>query len=57
MSDPALLVLDEPTRSLDPEAVARLWAAIERRPQASVLIATHRADDVARCNERIHLGS
>jgi ABC-2 type transport system ATP-binding protein len=57
LGDPALLVLDEPTRSLDPGAIARLWAAIERRPQASVLIATHRADDVARCNQRIDLGS
>lgn len=47
---PALLLLDEPTRSLDDAAVARLWAALERRAETAVVIATHRADDIARCD-------
>ena len=50
---PRLLVLDEPTRSLDDGAIARLWAALARRPEAAVLIATHRPDDLDNCNRRI----
>jgi ABC-2 type transport system ATP-binding protein len=57
LDDPELLVLDEPTRSLDDEATARLWAALDRRPAAALLMATHRDDDIARCHQRIELGS
>jgi ABC-type multidrug transport system ATPase subunit len=53
LGDPALLLLDEPTRSLDSGAVSRLWAAIARRPKAAVLIATHNNDDAARCEKRV----
>jgi ABC-type multidrug transport system ATPase subunit len=56
LGDPALLVLDEPTRSLDPKAVERLWGAIDRRPSIALLIATHRGDDVDRCGRRFALG-
>jgi ABC-type multidrug transport system ATPase subunit len=56
LGSPALLVLDEPTRSLDPGAVERLWGAIDRRPELTLLIATHRSDDVERCTERLDLG-
>jgi ABC-type multidrug transport system ATPase subunit len=52
---PRLLLLDEPTRSLDAEATERLWRAVEVRPELAVLIATHRNDDVARCDRRIDL--
>jgi ABC-type multidrug transport system ATPase subunit len=52
---PAVLVLDEPTRSLDAAAAGRLWAALDRRPELTVLIATHRPEDVARCNARLDL--
>jgi ABC-2 type transport system ATP-binding protein len=55
LGGPTLLLLDEPTRSLDSGAVARLWAAIERRPQAALLIATHNSDDAARCEKRVEL--
>ncbi|HEX8207834.1 MAG TPA: ABC transporter ATP-binding protein [Solirubrobacteraceae bacterium] len=48
-ADPDVLLLDEPTRSLDKEAIARFWAAIDRRPDAAVLIATHRDEDLERC--------
>ena len=51
---PPLLLLDEPTRSLDAEARTRLWAALDRRrDDSSLLIATHRDDDVARCGSRL----
>lgn len=53
MGDPALLVLDEPTRSLDEEAIGRFWAAIDRRTEAAVVLATHRSDDIARCAKRV----
>jgi ABC-type multidrug transport system ATPase subunit len=53
IGEPELLLLDEPTRSLDVEAVTRLWAAINRRPETALVIATHNEDDVARCGHRI----
>jgi ABC-2 type transport system ATP-binding protein len=57
LGETALLRLDEPTRSLDEEATARLWAALDRRPKSTLLIATHRDDDVDRCDRRIDLGA
>lgn len=53
LGEPALLLLDEPTRSLDTGAVERLWAAIERRPTVAVLIATHNSEDAERCEKRV----
>jgi ABC-type multidrug transport system ATPase subunit len=50
---PILLVLDEPTRSLDEGAIDRFWRAIERRPETAVLMATHSDDDAARCNAQL----
>jgi ABC-type multidrug transport system ATPase subunit len=55
LGDPPLLLLDEPTRSLDSGAVERLWAAIERRKHAAILMATHRDGDVAHCDSTIDL--
>jgi ABC-2 type transport system ATP-binding protein len=55
IGEPPLLLLDEPTRSLDDAAVEALWAAIERRPTVALLIATHRREDVARCDREIRL--
>jgi ABC-2 type transport system ATP-binding protein len=57
LDDPELLLLDEPTRSLDDQATARLWAALDRRPASALLMATHGDDDVDRCDRRIELGS
>jgi ABC-2 type transport system ATP-binding protein len=55
LGEPSLLLLDEPTRSLDEAAVERLWGALERRSQAAVVIATHRQEDIARCDRRVSL--
>jgi ABC-type multidrug transport system ATPase subunit len=55
LAAPLVLLLDEPTRSLDDEAVARLWAALDRRLDSVVLIATHRPDDVDHCDDELHL--
>jgi ABC-2 type transport system ATP-binding protein len=53
LGDPPLILLDEPTRSLDAEARERLWQALERRQRAGVVIATHLDEDVKRCGRRI----
>ena len=55
VGDPELLLLDEPTRSLDENAVQRLWAALDRRPQLALLVATHIDADVSRCHGRLDL--
>ena len=57
LGGPELLVLDEPTRSLDEQAVGRFWRALDRRSEVAVLIATHRPDDVERCDDEIRLPS
>ena len=50
---PKLLLLDEPTRSLDADATDRVWQAISARPDLAVVIATHRKDDLDRCDSSI----
>jgi ABC-2 type transport system ATP-binding protein len=55
LGDPKLLLLDEPTRSLDDAAVERLWSALSRRPHTAVMIASHSHEDLERCDERIDL--
>jgi ABC-type multidrug transport system ATPase subunit len=56
LGDPALVLLDEPTRSLDAGARERMWGALERRPQLGALIATHLPDDVEHCGASVVLG-
>lgn len=46
---PRLLLLDEPTRSLDDAAMHRIWAAIDRRDVA-VVLASHLSADHERCD-------
>jgi ABC-type multidrug transport system ATPase subunit len=53
LGDPAVVLLDEPTRSLDEEARGRLWAALERRPAVATMIATHLKEDLDRCDRRV----
>jgi len=55
LGDPQLLLLDEPTRSLDADAHERLWGALERRPGLAAVVATHREEDLAHCDERLQL--
>jgi ABC-2 type transport system ATP-binding protein len=55
LGSPRLLLLDEPTRSLDDAARERLWDAIDRRPDAALMIATHRDEDTARCQRHLDL--
>lgn len=56
IGDPAVLLLDEPTRSLDAKAGERLWRAFERRPHAAVVLASHRPEDLDRCSRSLELG-
>jgi len=53
LGDPALVLLDEPTRSLDADARRRLWQALERRERTSLVIATHLEEDLSRCDGRV----
>ena len=53
LGHPSVVLLDEPTRSLDHAAVSRIWAALDRRPEIAVLIATHLDDDLDRCDSRV----
>jgi ABC-2 type transport system ATP-binding protein len=53
LGDPPVLLLDEPTRSLDADARGRLWAALDRRTESVLLVATHLDEDLSRCDERI----
>jgi ABC-type multidrug transport system ATPase subunit len=55
VGEPALLLLDEPTRSLDEDAVGRLWGALDRRRGTALVVATHNASDLSRCDERLDL--
>lgn len=45
LGSPSVLILDEPTRSLDSDARGRLWKALERRTDSTVLVATHLDED------------
>ena len=55
LGEPMLLLLDEPTRSLDEAAAHRLWQALDRRPHLAVLLTTHNRDDLAHCDAHIDL--
>jgi ABC-2 type transport system ATP-binding protein len=55
LGEPPLLLLDEPSRSLDEGAFARLWMAIERRENAAALVSTHSAADRNHCDRHIDL--
>ena len=55
LGEPALLLLDEPGRSLDEHATAQLWAAIDRRPELTCVVASHRSGDRSRCHHVLDL--
>ncbi|MEV4825523.1 ABC transporter ATP-binding protein [Micromonospora sp. NPDC049274] len=54
---PALLLLDEPSRSLDDASRLLLWQALDRRPELSCVIASHHADDRRRCQSALTLAA
>ncbi len=54
LGEPALLLLDEPTRSLDTEARELLWSALDRRSVACV-IASHLTSDRERCDRVLEM--
>jgi ABC-type multidrug transport system ATPase subunit len=56
LGEPDVLLLDEPTRSLDAGATERLWQAVERRSHVAVLLASHRREDLDRCSRSLVLG-
>jgi ABC-2 type transport system ATP-binding protein len=53
--DPSVIVLDEPTNSLDPAGVIRLRESLLRRAQdsAAILVSSHHLDEVARIAGRL----
>jgi ABC-type multidrug transport system ATPase subunit len=53
LGSPSVVLLDEPTRSLDRDARGRLWDALDRRPDVAVLLASHLDEDVDRCGTRV----
>lgn len=57
LADPRVLVLDEPTASLDPEADAAIMAFLKRSQNCAVLLIAHRPDTIAMADRCIHLRS
>ncbi|MFI5835417.1 ATP-binding cassette domain-containing protein [Micromonospora sp. NPDC051300] len=57
VGDPALVVLDEPDRSLDARSRARLWAALDRRTDLTCVVVSHHADRRDRGYREITLGA
>jgi ABC-type multidrug transport system ATPase subunit len=55
LGNPAALLLDEPTRSMDERSRALAWDAIDRRSEVAVVLATHDRDEAARCGEELLL--
>lgn len=57
LGEPPTLLLDEPTRSLDHDARERMWAALDRRRERSVLMVSHLDEDVESCDRVFRLGA
>ena len=55
LSDPRVLVLDEPTASLDPEADRALIDVLRRDRGRAVLLIAHRPDTIAAADRVVHL--
>ncbi len=55
INDPELLILDEPTAGLDPQARHQVWEKVEdlRRRGLTVLLTTHYMDEAARLCDRL----
>ena len=57
LGDPEVILLDEPARSLDDPASQLVQAALGRRPDLTVVIASPRRDDLAWCSRVIDLAA
>jgi ABC-type multidrug transport system ATPase subunit len=55
LGNPALLLLDEPTRSLDDAGRELLWAALARRNAVACVLASHLPLDRDRCDRTVTL--
>jgi ABC-type multidrug transport system ATPase subunit len=55
LGHPEVILLDEPTRSLDDAASRLVWAALARRPGLTVLVASPRRDDLTWCSRVVDL--
>lgn len=55
LGEPCVLLLDEPTASLDPEQRRRLWHVLDdlRAREGAVLLATHSLEEVGRLADRV----
>jgi ABC-type multidrug transport system ATPase subunit len=55
LGNPGVVLLDEPTRSLDEMASLLAWSALARRPDLTVVVASPRRDDLAGCSRVVDL--
>lgn len=57
MHDPKLLLLDEPTAGVDPQARREFWDAIHRLSDegVTVLVSTHYMDEAERCHRIVYI--
>jgi ABC-type multidrug transport system ATPase subunit len=55
LGHPEVILLDEPTRSLDDPASQLVWAALGRRAGLTVVIASPRRDDLAWCSRVVEM--
>ncbi len=55
LGHPEVILLDEPTRSLDDAASQLVWAVLARRPDLTVVVASPRRGDLAWCSRVVDL--
>jgi ABC-2 type transport system ATP-binding protein len=58
LHDPDLLLLDEPGRGVDPEALRRIWdqlGALRRQRRVSIIVTTHQPEEAERCDRIVIL--
>ncbi len=55
LSDPPILLLDEPTANLDVRTRSEVWSFVERLKQRgkTIVLCSHRADEVSRLADRV----
>jgi ABC-2 type transport system ATP-binding protein len=58
LHDPEVLLLDEPGRGVDPEALRRIWdqlGALRRQRRLSIIVTTHQPEEAERCDRIVIL--